>query len=212
MIITRIVRNKGKRNSFAVYLDGEYSFDAGESILTQFALGTGRELDDHDVQTIREAARQQAAEETGVNYISYRPRTSKEVRDHLIRKGHPKELAASVVARLESLRLINNLEFARMFVRDRLRRRPTGKALLQKELAAKGIPPSVVRQVLEENISDEDQGSAAKELATKRLRLTKRSMTRLDPLQRRQRLTGYLLRHGFSNEIVQKTIKNIFRS
>ena len=70
---------------------------------------------------------------------------------------------------------------------------------------------ATVRLVLDENISDEDQKSAAKELAARRLRLTKRSMTKLDPLKQKQRLTGYLLRHGFSTEIVQKTIQNLFR-
>jgi regulatory protein len=211
VLITRITKNKGKRTSFAVYLDGEHAFDAPEAVLAEFALGTGRELDERTVQAIKATALQKTAEEIAVNYISYRPRSSREVQNHLLHKGYPKELAESVASRLESVKLVNNLEFARMFVRDRLRRKPTGKALLQKQLSGKGIPSTMIRQVLDENISDEDQTIAAKELATRRLRLTKRSLTKLDTLKQKQRLTGYLLRHGFSTEIVQKTIQTLFR-
>ncbi len=211
MVITRIARNKAKRTSFAIYLDGEYSFDVNEAVLVQFALRTGDELDDRKVQSIKSVALRKAAEEVAVNYVSYRPRSSREVQDHLVHKGYTKEVADSVVGHLESVRLINNQEFARMFVRDRLRRKPTGRALLQKQLSAKGIPSAMIRQVLDESITDDGQRAAAKELATTRLRLTKRSMMKLDPLKQKQRLTGYLLRHGFSSEIVQKTIHNLFR-
>ncbi len=211
MVITRIARNKGKKPLFAIYLDGEYSFDVSETVLAQFGLRTGEQLDDRRLQTIKGTANQKRAEEIAVNYVSYRPRSSKEVQDHLIRKGYSKDVAESVVSHLESVRLINNFEFARMFVRDRLRRKPTGRALLQKQLSVKGIPSTFIRRVLDENISDEDQKSAARELAARRLRLTKRSMARLDLMKQKQRLTGYLLRHGFSTEIVQKTIQNLFR-
>ncbi|HEY6951384.1 MAG TPA: RecX family transcriptional regulator, partial [Bacteroidota bacterium] len=159
---------------------------------------------------IKAAALEEQAQSIAINYVSYRPRSSREVVNHLIRKGIQKQLAESVVHRFETVNLINNLEFSRMFVRDKLRRKPTGKSLLQKLLAAKGISSPMIEQVLRENITDEDQNIAANELASRRLRLTKRSMARLDPLKQKQRLTGYLLRHGFSNDVVQKTIHALF--
>ncbi len=211
MVITRIARNKGRKKSFAIYLDGDDSFEVHETILAQYGLCTGLELDDRRIQTIKVAALRKAAEDSALNYISYRPRSLQEVRNHLMHKGYSEELAESIASHLESVRLVNDLEFARMFVRDKLRRKPTGKALLLRQLSAKGIPSAMSRQVLREIISDEDQTSAAKELATRRLRLTQRSMMKLDPVKQKQRLTGYLLRHGFSTDIVQKTVQNLFR-
>lgn len=211
MVITRITKHKSKRGKFAVYVDGEYSFDVSNAVLLQYALRTGESVDEGKLQTIKASEVRREAEQSAVNFISYRPRSSKELLDHLVRKGHNKELAAALVRHFESVSLINNLEFARMFVRDKLRRKPTGKALLQRHLVAKGISSVMIDQVLGENVSDEEQRIAAQDLASRRLRLTKRSMTKLDPLKQKQRLTGYLLRHGFSNEIVHKTIQSLFR-
>ena len=196
---------------FSIYGDGAFAFDVSDTILLNYGLRTGDNIDENKIAEIKASELRKQAQLSAINYVSYRPRSSREVFDHLTRKGISKELAQSVVHHFESVRLINNLEFARMYVRDKLRRKPTGKSLLQKLLAAKGIPSSMIDQVLRENISEEDQKNAAKELASRRLRLTKRSMAGLDPIKQRQRLTGYLLRHGFSNEIVQKTVQTFFR-
>ncbi len=211
MIVTRIAKRKNSRRLFAVYVDGEFAFDASDAVILKFGLRTNDSIDEERIAAIKTSELQTEAQLIAVNYVSYRPRSSREVLDHLMRKGFSKELADSVVRHFESVSLINNLEFARMFVRDKLRRKPTGKALLQKLLAAKGIPSPMIDQVLREHISDEDQKNAARDLASRRMRSTKRSLAALDPTKQKQRLTGYLLRHGFSSEIVHKTIQALFR-
>lgn len=211
MIITRIVKRKNKQRTFAIYVDGAIEFDVSDTVLLKYGLRRGDNIDEDTITEIKGSELRKQAENLAVNYISYRPRSSRELLDHLIRKGFSRELGESVVQHFESISLINNLEFARMFVRDRLRRKATGQRLLHRLLAAKGIPSVTIEQVLRENVSEEDQKLAAKELASRRLNLTKQSMARLDPAKKRQRLTAYLLRHGFSNEVVQKTIQSLFR-
>jgi regulatory protein len=211
VIVTRIASRKNNQRLFAVYIDGEFAFDASDSTILKFGLRSNISIDEETIAAVKSAEVQREAQLTAVNYVSYRPRSSREVLDHLKKKGFSRELADSIIHHFESVSLINNLEFARMFVRDKLRRKPTGRALLRRQLAAKGIPSPMIEQVLREYISDEDQKNAAKELASRRLRLTKRSLSGLDLLKQKQRLTGYLLRHGFSSEIVQKTIQALFR-
>ena len=211
MIVTRIVKRKNKRRLYAVDVDGVFAFDASDAVILKFGLRVNESIDEERITAIKASELQTEAQLAAVNYVSYRPRSSREVLDHLVRKGYPKELAGSIVRHFESVNLINNLEFAGMFVRDKLRRRPTGKALLQRLLAAKGIPSPMIDQVLREHISEEDQKNAARDLASRRIRSTKRSLAALDPTKQKQRLTGYLLRHGFSSEIVRKTIQSLFR-
>lgn len=212
MVITRIVKRKNKRRLFTVFIDESASFDVSDSVLLQYGLRTGDSIDGATIAAVKASELQKEVQLVAVNYISYRPRSSREVLDHLTRKGFPRTLSEGTVHHLESIRLINNLEFARMFVRDKLRRKPIGRSLLQRFLAAKGIPAPIADQVLRETISDEEQKKAAQELASKRIRLTRRSMSKLDVLRQKQRLTGYLLRRGFSGEIVQNTIQALFRS
>jgi regulatory protein len=207
VVITRIAKKRNARNLYTVYVDDVPAFDVSDTVALNYGLKKEVQLDEQTIEAIKSTELEKQARMIALNYVSYRPRSSKEVLDQLIRKGFTKDLADSVVRHFESVSLINNLEFARMFVRDKLRKKPTGKALLQRQLAVKGIPTSMIEQVLREHVSEEDQRNAAAELASRRIRLTKRTLSRLDPVQQRRRLTGYLLRHGFSSEIVQRTVR-----
>ncbi len=211
-MITRISKRKSSRGRYTVFVDGNPAFEVSETVLVKSGLRTNDSIDEDRIAAVRASEAENEARTIAVNYLSYRPRSSSEVFHHLVRKGTPREIAEPIVRRFESVGLINNLEFARMFVRDRLQRKPTGRTLLKSLLGAKGIAPAVIDQVLRETITEEDQTSAAKELASRRLRLTKRSMAKLDARKQQQRITGYLLRHGFSSEIVQRTVRNLFRS
>jgi SOS response regulatory protein OraA/RecX len=73
----------------------------------------------------------------------------------------------------------------------------------------KGISRQVIDNVLTEYVSDEDQRKAAAHLAGKRLKLAGKRFSKLDPLKRKKRLTDFLLRRGFSNEVVLKTVRNL---
>ncbi len=211
MLITRISKRKNNRGVYSIYVDGGPSFEVSEAVLVKTGLRTNDSIDEKGIAAATALEADHRARTIAVNYLSYRPRSSGEVLQHLMRKGVAREIAEPLVRHFESIRLINNLEFARMFVRDRLRRKPTGRALLKNLLGSKGISPAVVDQVLRETITDEEQTTAARELAAKRLRLTKRSTAKLDPQKQLQRITGYLLRHGFSSEIVQRTVRSLFR-
>jgi regulatory protein len=144
-----------------------------------------------------------------MNYLSYRARSSREVARHLTRKGYSKDLSRSVAQHLEKSGMINDAEFAAMFVRDRIKRRPMGRALLRRALHEKGIAPQLVEQVLNAALSDATQQEAAKELASKRLRLHQSSFAKLDHAHKRKRLHEYLLRRGFSNDIALKTVRAV---
>ena len=211
MLITRLTKRATKGRLFSVYIDGTHALDISDAVLLKFGLRTGDEIDEDTIQALKHAESEKQAQSTAVNYLSYRPRSSKEVFDHLVRKGFSRELAESIVRHFKSVSLIHDLEFARMFVRDRIRRKPTGRALLHRQLAAKGVDSEIIDEVLTEFVSDKDQREAAANLASKRMRLTEQSLAKLDPLKRKQRMTGYLLRHGFSNEIVQKIIQSLFQ-
>ncbi len=212
MVITKISKRKGSRQRYSVCIDGEPSFDVGETVLLKYGLRANDIIDDARIAAVKTAETEDRARTIAVNYLSYRPRAYSEVTRHLAGKGISKEIAEAVVRRLESAGLINNLEFSRMFVRDRLKRKLTGRALLRNQLAAKGIPAAMIEQVLREYVTDEDQTNAARELASRRMRLTKRSTAKLDRLKQQQRIAGYLLRHGFSSEIVQRTVRSLFRA
>ena len=210
MIITRIARKKSKRPQSIVYVDGARAFDLSDDVLVKFGISVGDNLDDAKVEQIVTSEANYRAQNLAVNYLSYRPRSTKEIVDHLRKKGFAVELAKKVTQHLQKKNLVNDAEFAGMFVRDRLKRKPIGTAMLRQQLMTKGIPPHIIERVLGQLVNNEDQERAAEELATKRLTLSSGSFARLDPPRRRRRLFDYLVRRGFSTDIATKTVRNLF--
>ena len=210
MIITKITRKKSKRPQSIVYVDGARAFDLSDDVLVKFGLFVGDTLDDAKVEQIVTSEANYRAQNLAVNYISYRPRSTKEIVDHLRKKGFAVELAKKVTQHLQKKNLVNDAEFAGMFVRDRLKRKPVGTAMLRQQLMTKGIPAHIIERVLSQLVNNEDQERAAEELATKRLTLSSGSFARLDPPRRKRRLFDYLVRRGFSTDIATKTVRNLF--
>lgn len=193
-----------------MYVDGAFGFDVSDEVLVKFALHTGDSLDAEKVEQIVTSEGAYRAQQIAVNYISYRPRSTKEVVTHLRRKGFSIELARKVAQHLQKKEMIDDAKFAGMFVRDKLRRKPIGTAMLRQLLLGRGIAPQIIERTLNETVTEEDQQRAAEELAQKRLTLSRNTSVRLDATKRKRRLFEYLLRRGFSSDIATKTIRSIF--
>lgn len=209
MVVTKVLRQRGKIPKYAVYLDGKYGFDVGDSTRFKFGINVGREMNSETIDKARDAELFYQGQRVAINYVSYRPRSSREVMVRLNQKGFPLGIAQRVVQHFESVSLVNDGEFARMFVRDKLKAKHVGKALLKQLLQAKGISRPVIDEVLGEYVTEEGQRKSAAELAAKKLKLAGRSFAKLDRLKQRKRLLDFLLRKGFSADIATKTVRSL---
>jgi regulatory protein len=207
LLITKIQRLRGRRPRYDVHLDGTLAFEISDWTIGKFGLRTGDDLDEQIIEKIKMTEKETQAKNIAINYLSYRPRSSKEVIDHLMKKGFTHLCAENVVSYLQSAKMINDLEFAYAFVRDRLKRKPTGKALLHQQLLTKGISSSEIEKILAELISPQSQQSAALQAAKRKMQLVQRSTKKMDTEKRKKRLLDFLLRRGFSYEIAQKAIR-----
>jgi regulatory protein len=207
LIITKIKRIRGKRQRYSVHIDDVPALELSDWTIGKYGLHTGDDLDKQTVDRIKLTEAETQAKNNAINYLSYRQRSSKEIIDHLTKKGFSKECAEGVVHQLQALRMVNDLEFAYAFVRDRLKRKPTGQALLRMQLLAKGITSSMADMVLAELVSPQSQHASALQAAKRKMQLTQYSRRNLDGEKRRKRLLDFLLRRGFSYEIALKTIR-----
>ena len=189
-----------------MYLNGDPALEVSDWTIGKCGLRTGDDLDDRTIEKIKSSEAETQAKNIAINYLSYRPRSSKEIIDHLTKKGYSRACAEDVTCQLQSVRMVNDLEFARAFVRDRLKRKPTGQALLRMQLRAKGIPSSMVDTVLTELISLQSQQASALQAAKRKIQLTQYSKRNPDEEKRKKHLLEFLLRRGFSYEIALKAI------
>jgi len=88
--------------------------------------------------------------------LTIKSRTRKELKEKLQRKGYyNEEDIEKTLDNLERVGLINDREYAKSWVRNRLQNRPIGKSMLSIELKRKGIDSGVIEEIVEqENINE----------------------------------------------------------
>lgn len=146
-----------------------------------------------------------------LRFLSFRPRSEKEIRDYLLkprirsdkRKKISKEILDKIVAKLKKKKFINDEEFTKWWIEQRLKLRPRAWRIIKMELARKGISQEIsepIIQSLEFRIQNDLE--LAKKLAEKRIKrykdLTKREIY--------QKLGRFLASKGFDYETIKKVL------
>ena len=96
-------------------------------------------------------------------------KSRKQLADKLAERDVPEDVAEAVLDRFEEVQLIDDAEFARMWVRSRSQTRSLARSAIRRELAGKGIDPELAEEALEQ-ISTDDEVEAARDLVERKLR------------------------------------------
>lgn len=139
-----------------------------------------------------------------VYFLKFRPRSEKEVRDKLKQKKAPPEIIERVIATLSEQKFLNDLEFAKLWVRQRVSLKPRSKRIIVLELRQKGIDKDLIEEVL----LDPGEDQKVDDLLQAR-KLVSSKIHRYKGLQRQelyQKLGGFLARRGFNWDTIKQSI------
>jgi regulatory protein len=142
----------------------------------------------------READPEAVARAILLRQLTLGPKSRHQLAEKLRGRNVPEEIAQAVLTRFEEVGLINDAEFAGMWVRTRSSGRSLSKAALRRELAQKGIDGPAAEGALSE-LSDDDELDAARRLVARK----RRPVDAADPAARDKelrRLVGMLARKG----------------
>lgn len=185
-----------------IYLDGEFAF--GLARITAGWLKVGQELTEEKIASLLAEDANEIAYQKALHFLSYRPRSSAEVRQNLLKRGISEELVEETLDRLQRLGLINDLEFARTWVDNRNTFQPRSKSALRMELRRKGLSDEIFQPVLDEQV-DEDA------LALEAARKYARRLAGLEWAGFRQKLGGFLARRGFSYTTLSPVVSKVWK-
>jgi regulatory protein len=188
-IITAIEPQQKNLQRVNIYLDGEFTF--GLARITAGWLKVGQELTEEKIAALQAEDANEMAYQKALHFLSFRPRSSAEVRRNLTKRGVSESLVDLTVERLQLAGLLNDLEFARAWIENRNIFQPRSKSFLRLELHRKGIRAEIVQPVLDELVNEEA-------LAYEAARKYARRLAGLEWLEFRQKLSGFLARRGFS--------------
>ena len=142
------------------------------------------------------------AKEKALKLLAVRPRSEKELRQKLLQKGFTGKIVFEVISDLKKVDLINDEKFAESWAFSRLANKPMGRFLLKQELFRKGIKKELIEEVIKKSFEDEKEIELAKKLLDKRKKL----FQNLEDRKVQKKLSDFLLRRGFSYEIVNKVM------
>ena len=198
--ITAIEPQKRDPDRVNVHLDGEYAFSLARIVAAW--LQVGQDLSEEKITALKTGDDQERAYQQALLFLSYRARSTLEIRQNLRKHEIPADVIEHTVERLKAERLADDDQFAKAWVENRSAFRPRSRRALAVELRQKGVPDEVVQSAL----TGVDEEALAYEAARRRSR-------RLESLEWndfRTKLSEFLARRGFSYSVIAPVVSRLW--
>lgn len=127
--------------------------------------------------------------------------TAAELRERLRDRGYAEDTTDDCIKRLTADGTLDDRRVAANHIRTARDIKSRGRLRIERELVARGIAPTLARELLAEVPKDDDQAQIARVLARKHL------PAQLS-LAERRRIFQHLLRRGFPAEAISKVLRN----
>jgi regulatory protein len=229
-LITALQADPADDEKVHVFVDGRHALSVALDVAVTEHLAVGQAMPPERLERLHQAEERQKVYESALRFLSYRPRSAREVEMRLRKKGHSPEQIAAVMERLRKQRYVDDAEFARFWVSNRMAFSPRGPRLLKSELRQKGVAPEVVDAVLAEQAEAQVEATQRAEEVTEiwgeeagdepapgtdeanALALAQKKMRtygRLDPQTARRRLFAFLMRRGYDYATTNAVLRRL---
>ena len=201
-IITALEIQKRDKERVNVYIDGEFAF--GLNVLDAARLKKGQVLTEAQIAELRDADAVVQAVNTAAHFLSYRPRSTQEIRRNLKEKETPEAVIDAAIERMAGMGYLDDAAFARYWVDNRSQFKPLSHRALRQELRQKGLSDSVI----DEALGEQNEPDLAYKAATTQLRkLRNRSVKDF-----KTKINAFLQRRGFSYSTTQDVVRRIIET
>ena len=200
-VITRLVQGKKNPNRVNIYLDDEFAFALSIDEVGKKSLKKGLELSPGEIEDLKKADSDEYIYTKILNFLSFRPRTVKEVRDRLWKYEVKDEDSQNlVIDKLKSKGYLDDLSFAKWFIESRNTHRPRSISMLKMELSQKGVPKDIISDLV---ATMGDEKATILHLLDKKL-----GTRRILDNREKVKIQGFLVRQGFAWDKVSEVVKS----
>lgn len=138
-----------------------------------------------------------------LKFLSYRPRSTKEVRDKLLKKKTPSEIIEKIILKLIEQRFLNDEEFVKWWIEQRAQFKPRSMRVIKMELKQKGITQDIIESGIKNyELGGQTDLEQAKKLVQKRIQRYKN----LPKQEIYQKLGRFLASKGFNWDTIKEAI------
>ena len=201
--ITAIKAQRRNRERVSIFLDGEFAF--GLARVSAGWLQVGQILGEEKIAALKADDELEMAYLRAINFLSYRPRSSAEIRRNLRKYEVPELCIEPTIERLEKNRFLNDKDFAEIWVENRNTFRPRGRRALSIELRQKGITDEVIQSTLDEMVDEE---KLVYQAGIKKARTLAKG--NLEWQDFRKKLAAFLARRGFNYGVISPILAELW--
>lgn len=195
MEITSIVKQKGKKNNFHIYIDNKYAFTITESDLVELDLQERKVIDDKQYKYYVNYISEKNAYKISIRYLTSSMKTEHEMREKLKSKNISDYIIGKVINTLKEQKYINDKYYTELYIEEK-KERLYSKYRIYNELTKKGIDRDLIKKKL--NNLYKDEIDTIKKIIDKKFRYKKDIM----------KIKSYLFRNGFKMEYINNVFKN----
>lgn len=201
-MITKIEPQK-RKGRYNVYVNESFAFGVDEEVLIRFELTKGSHVTRKFQKKIENEDSFAKAYQKVLNYLSYSLRTEKQIRDYLF-KHELNHFSERITDKLKESKLLDDLVYAKSFVRSKANVNQKGPRNIEQELKLKGVSDEDILTALDEYSGDQELENAI-DLAEKKWSKTKNK----SEFETIRKIKKYLVNKGYSFEIADEAIDAI---
>lgn len=141
-----------------------------------------------------------------VRLLAAKPRSIEELRERLMEKNWTnEEIVETVLKKLEEYNYLDDEKFANDFAASKLRQKPVGRRRLKQTLSGKKLDKETIDEAIENVYEKMPEEEILERAIVKRLRIKGKPETPQD----KKKFYDYLMRQGFSYDIIRKKMLEI---
>ena len=198
----KIIKYEKKgNNTYKIYLENNQSINLYEDVIIKNNLLYKKEIDTSLLEKLDKDNSKEDIYNKCVKYISVRIRSIHEIKEYLKRKEVDNNLIDNTIDKLINNNLLNDEQFTKAFINDKLNFTTMGPYRIEQELKKHKIDSNIIYKYLND-IDDEVIDNKINKQITKLMKSTRKKQNL------RNKIYTNLLTLGYSNEMILRNINN----
>ncbi|MDZ4746655.1 MAG: RecX family transcriptional regulator [bacterium] len=207
-VITSIRRNVKNAARCSIFVDDAFLAACPIDIALAMGLRKGLELSVEMERQLRLEDRRMVFKQKAYRFATYKPRTERQILDHLEKIGCVPEEIEPLMTWLREFRVVDDQGYAERFVAASKERKPLSRSAAKAALLRKGIAKEMIESILNTEYSDEVSLEVARRVADKKLRVIRATSDE----ERKQKLVRFMQYRGFNWDVIRSVVDDLLRS
>jgi len=200
MTVTAIEQQKKDPDKYNVFVDGEFAFSLYMQDILFFKIKENEEIAEDKYSYIVNEVIYIKAQDKALNYLGFKMRTEKEIRDKLESYDYSENVIERVMEFLLKYNYIDDFKYAMSYIRQTQRLKPLGSYGIKMKLREYGVKDEIIENAILESELDEEEDAYS-------LLMKKKGTKEIIDEKEKKKYHDFLLRRGYSYDIIRNVFK-----